>query len=126
MSPPLRSSLWKRIERKRRPWLSVGACIFGLGNSARDVCATTTLPAAHRCSLLPATAVLLAWSLDYAGMHAMTLHLGSPTPLLNGFYQLFESALRMVRSKADPSIGPRGNAAKSHAQTNRGKKGQVA
>ena len=31
--------------------------------------------------------------LDYAGMHVMRLHLGSPTRLLNGFYQLFESAL---------------------------------
>ena len=54
--------------------------------------------------------------LDYAAMHVMTLHLRSPTRLLNGFYQLgfyqlFESALENGEYPKPRFIGPPGNAA---------------
>jgi hypothetical protein len=67
-------------------------------------CSAPVLAVARNCG---APCVLL----DYAAMHVMTLDLGSPTRLLNGFYQLFDSALENGEYPKPRFIGPPGNAA---------------
>ncbi len=67
-------------------------------------CSAPVLAVARNCG---APCVLL----DYAAMHVMTLHLSSPTRLLNGLYQLFESALENGEYPKPRFIGPPGNAA---------------
>ena len=66
-------------------------------------CSVPVLAVARTCG---APCVLL----DYAAMHVMTQHLRSPTRLLNGFYQLFESAWENGEYPKPRFIGPPGNA----------------